>query len=52
MNAFEPRQQAALELGFTAPETFLIDRDGIIRAKHVGPISPRIFASKFSSFLK
>jgi hypothetical protein len=30
----------------------VIDRDGVIRAKHVGPISPEIFATKFASFLK
>ena len=53
MNAFDPDGKAALDWGvYGAPETFLIDRDGIIRAKHVGPISPEIFATKFASFLK
>ena len=32
--------------------TFLIDREGIIRAKHVGPISAEIVAIKFAPFLK
>ncbi|WP_156863979.1 DsbE family thiol:disulfide interchange protein [Casimicrobium huifangae] len=53
VNAFDPGGKAALDWGvYGAPETFLIDRDGIIRAKHVGPISPEIFATKFASFLK
>jgi cytochrome c biogenesis protein CcmG/thiol:disulfide interchange protein DsbE len=24
------------------PETFLIDRDGVIRHKHIGPLNPDI----------
>jgi len=52
-NAFDPEGRAALDWGvYGAPETFLIDGDGIIRAKHVGPISQEIFATKFAPFLK
>lgn len=28
---------------YGAPETFLIDREGIIRFKHIGPITPEIW---------
>jgi hypothetical protein len=30
----------------------LIDREGIIRAKHVGPISAEVVSTKFAPFLK
>ena len=52
VNAFDPEGKAALDWGvYGAPETFLIDREGIIRAKHVGPISQEIFAQKFAPLL-
>ena len=31
---------------YGAPETFLIDRDGIIRFKHIGPITPDVWNNK------
>lgn len=53
VSAFDPDGKAALDWGvYGAPETFLIDREGIIRAKHVGPISQEIFAKKFAPLLK
>ena len=53
VNAFDPEGKAALDWGvYGAPETFLIDRDGIIRAKHVGPISAEIVATKFAPFFR
>lgn len=37
----DPDSRAAIALGVTgAPETFIIDRNGVIRYKHVGPITP------------
>ena len=40
---FDPAGRAALDWGiYGAPETFLIDADGIVRWKHVGPITPEI----------
>lgn len=37
----DPRSVAAIALGVTgAPETFVIDRQGVIRYKHIGPITP------------
>ena len=51
INAFDPEGKAALDWGvYGAPETFLIDADGIIRAKHVGAVSPEIIATKFAKF--
>ncbi len=31
---------------YGAPETFLIDREGVIRFKHVGPITPELLQTK------
>lgn len=35
----DPDSRAAIDLGvYGAPETFLVDQDGIVRHKHIGPI--------------
>jgi cytochrome c biogenesis protein CcmG, thiol:disulfide interchange protein DsbE len=40
----DPRSVAAIALGVTgAPETFVIDASGMIRYKHVGPITPEVW---------
>jgi cytochrome c biogenesis protein CcmG/thiol:disulfide interchange protein DsbE len=31
---------------YGVPETYLIDRDGIIRFKHIGPITPEVLQDK------
>ena len=37
----DPRSQAAIAFGVTgAPETFVVDKQGVIRHKHVGPVTP------------
>ena len=33
---------------YGAPETFLIDRDGVIRFKHIGPITPDVWNKKMA----
>lgn len=41
VNIFDPEGDLSFELGvYGAPETFLVDRDGIIRYHHTGYISP------------
>ncbi|TAN55288.1 MAG: DsbE family thiol:disulfide interchange protein [Magnetospirillum sp.] len=36
--------RAAIDFGVTgAPESFIVDRAGIIRYKHIGPISPEVW---------
>ena len=40
----DPNSQAAIAFGVTgAPETFLVDRAGVIRYKHVGPINQKVW---------
>ncbi|MEW5787708.1 MAG: DsbE family thiol:disulfide interchange protein [Pseudomonadota bacterium] len=45
--------KVGIDYGVTGtPETYLIDRDGIVRLKHVGPISPEVWKDKFEPKLK
>jgi cytochrome c biogenesis protein CcmG, thiol:disulfide interchange protein DsbE len=37
---------------YGAPETFLIDRSGTIRLKHIGPLTPEVWQEKLQPFLK
>lgn len=39
--------RVAIDYGvYGAPETFLVDRDGVIRFKHVGPVTPELLRDK------
>ncbi len=43
----DPDSRAAIALGVTgAPETFIIDRSGVIRYKHVGPITAEVWSKR------
>ncbi|WP_419810331.1 DsbE family thiol:disulfide interchange protein [Bacterioplanoides sp.] len=43
-NVSDPDGKLGLDLGvYGAPETFLVDSQGIIRAKHVGDLNPRVW---------
>jgi cytochrome c biogenesis protein CcmG, thiol:disulfide interchange protein DsbE len=45
--------KVGIDYGVTGtPETYVIDREGIVRMKHVGPISPDIWKDKFEPKLK
>jgi len=38
----DPQSKAAIAFGVTgAPETFIVDRQGVIRYKHIGPLTPK-----------
>jgi cytochrome c biogenesis protein CcmG, thiol:disulfide interchange protein DsbE len=53
ISIFDEKGQAALDWGvYGAPETFLIDAQGIVRAKHVGPVTNEIIAEKFAPHWK
>ena len=42
----------AIDLGvYGAPETFLIDKSGIIRVRHVGVLTPEVWEEKFNGVL-
>jgi cytochrome c biogenesis protein CcmG/thiol:disulfide interchange protein DsbE len=43
-NISDPKGKLGLELGvYGAPETFFVDGDGIIRAKHIGDLNQRVW---------
>jgi cytochrome c biogenesis protein CcmG/thiol:disulfide interchange protein DsbE len=49
----DPSGKTGIDYGVTGtPETYVIDRDGIIRMKHVGPITPEVWEKKFEPKLK
>ena len=42
-----------IELGvYGVPETFVIDKDGVIRYKHIGPISEDVWRAKLEPLIK
>jgi len=43
---FDPKGTLAMELGvYGTPETFLIDKNGIIQYKYIGPVSPEAWSN-------
>ena len=48
-NIFDVYRDTSLDLGVTgAPESFLVDQNGVIRVHHLGDINPRVWRQKFS----
>jgi cytochrome c biogenesis protein CcmG/thiol:disulfide interchange protein DsbE len=37
---------------YGVPETFVIDQNGVIRMKHIGPLTPDVIATKIEPLLK
>jgi len=49
-NLLDPDGRLALQLGVTGPpETFFVDAAGIVRAHHVGPVTPELMASELDT---
>lgn len=45
---FDEQGKLGIDLGVTAaPETFVVDRNGVIRMKHLGPIDGNVWKTKF-----
>jgi len=52
-SGFDPQSDAVMELGvYGAPETFLVDAQGMIKVKHKGAMSPQVWEQKFQPFFK
>ena len=48
VNAADLDGRVAIDYGvYGAPETYLIDQSGVIRHKHIGPITPGVWKDKF-----
>ena len=48
-NMLDIDRSLSLDLGVSgAPETFIVDADGIVRAHHIGDINPQVWRSKLA----
>jgi len=44
LSLFDPDNRAGIDWGiYGAPETFVVDAEGIIRHKHIGPVTPEVW---------
>jgi cytochrome c biogenesis protein CcmG/thiol:disulfide interchange protein DsbE len=51
-NIFDVYRDTSLDLGVTgAPETFLVDQQGVIRVHHLGDLNERVWRNKFAAVL-
>jgi len=52
-SAFDPDNDVGLDFGvYGAPETFIVDRDGIIRYKHIGPVDEEVWQQTLSPLVE
>jgi cytochrome c biogenesis protein CcmG, thiol:disulfide interchange protein DsbE len=48
LSASDLEGRVAIDYGiYGAPETYLIDQGGVIRYKHIGPVTPDVWSDKF-----
>jgi cytochrome c biogenesis protein CcmG/thiol:disulfide interchange protein DsbE len=51
-NIFDVYRNTSLDLGVTgAPETFLVDQEGVVRVHHLGDLNARVWNNKFAPVL-
>jgi cytochrome c biogenesis protein CcmG/thiol:disulfide interchange protein DsbE len=49
----DPKGRAGLDWGvYGVPETFVIDAKGVVRYKHIGPLTPEVLRTKIEPLLK
>lgn len=49
--AFDPNSEAVIDWGvYGAPETFLIDAEGVVRVKHKGALNDVVWQEKFAQY--
>jgi cytochrome c biogenesis protein CcmG, thiol:disulfide interchange protein DsbE len=50
---FDEDGRVGLDFGvYGVPETFVVDGNGVIRMKHIGPLTPEILATKIEPLLR
>jgi cytochrome c biogenesis protein CcmG/thiol:disulfide interchange protein DsbE len=50
---FDENGRVGIDFGvYGVPETFVIDREGIIRFKHIGPLTPEVLAEKIEPLVR
>lgn len=53
LSAFDSNGRIGIDYGvYGVPETFVIDKAGIIRLKHTGPVTPEVIRDKFLPLIK
>lgn len=53
LSAFDAKGKVGIDYGvYGVPETFLIDKLGVIRYKHIGPVTPEVIAEKLLPLIK
>jgi cytochrome c biogenesis protein CcmG/thiol:disulfide interchange protein DsbE len=53
ISAFDSDGRVGIDYGvYGVPETFVIDKRGVIRMKHIGPVTPQVVVEKFLPLIK
>lgn len=53
MSAFDNDGRVGIDFGvYGVPETFIIDKKGVIRMKHIGPLTPDAITTKIMPLIK
>lgn len=53
LSAFDSDGRVGIDYGvYGVPETFVIDKHGVIRMKHIGPVTPEVITEKFLPLIK
>ena len=53
LSAMDPDGRVGIDYGvYGVPETYLIDKQGVIRYKHIGPITPQVLTTKILPLVK
>lgn len=52
-SVFDPEGRIGIDYGvYGVPETFVIDRAGVIRHKHIGPLTPEVLRERIEPLLR
>jgi cytochrome c biogenesis protein CcmG/thiol:disulfide interchange protein DsbE len=52
-SAFDANGRVGIDFGvYGVPETFIIDRRGVIRMKHIGPLTPEVIKTRVEPLVK
>jgi cytochrome c biogenesis protein CcmG, thiol:disulfide interchange protein DsbE len=53
MSIFDQNGRVGIDFGvYGVPETFIIDKRGLIRLKHIGPLTPEVIRKRIEPLLK
>jgi cytochrome c biogenesis protein CcmG/thiol:disulfide interchange protein DsbE len=53
VSAFDQNGRVGIDFGvYGVPETFVIDKRGVIRLKHIGPLTPEVVKTRIEPLVK